>query len=90
MNIFEMPVIPHEGMVEKIYNRLPKTKNKRIRKKWKKLRWSEIPRKDALIFACGIVCHPTMVERVEEGLKVARNEGSVARGFTSEEHSPEE
>ena len=73
MNVFEMPVIPHEGMVTKVANRFPKTKNKRIRKKWSKYKFSLVPREDALIYSCGIVCHPSMVERLEKGLEVARS-----------------
>ena len=73
MNIFEMPVIGHEGMVNKIFNRLPRTKRKRIVKKWQKYKYNTEPRKDALIYACGIVCHPTMVEKVQQGIEVARS-----------------
>ncbi len=72
MNVFEMPVVGDERMVEKNFNKLPRTKKKRIVKKWKKLRYSLVPRKDALIYGQGIICHPTMVEKVEQGLAVAR------------------
>lgn len=72
MNVFDMPVIGHDGMIEVIHNRIPRTKKKRIVNKWKKYKYSVVPRKDALIFTEGIVCHPSMVKKVEEGIKVAR------------------
>ena len=71
MNVFEMPIIGNDSMVEQI-KCYPKTKNKRIVNKWKKRKFKYKPRKDALIFSFGIVCHPTMVEKVEQGLAVAR------------------
>lgn len=85
MNVFDMPVIGHEGMVEKVYNRLPQTKKKRIVKKWRQHRYSLVPRTDALIYSCGIICHPSIVDRVQEGINIAKQQAGTQNGSTKTE-----
>ncbi len=80
MNVFDMPIIGNDQMVEQIQC-YPKTKKKRIVNKWKKRKFKYRPRKDALIFSFGIICHPSMIEKVEMGIKVAKgdkNEDSLS------------
>lgn len=84
MNVFDMPVIGDERMVENIV-RWPKTKKKRIRKKCASYRYKSVPRKDAFIYAGGIVCHPSILEIVKQGIEVAKSHQPENQEITKNE-----
>jgi len=61
-----------ENLLEKSFNRFPKTKKKRIRKKWNKLYFNMVPRKSLIITAIfadetiSAVGHPNIKSKLEE------------------------
>jgi hypothetical protein len=68
--IFNLPIIADPNCCEIRYC-YPKSKKKRIRNKWKKYRFKQVPRKDALIFANRIVCHPSIFFQLKQSLEAA-------------------
>lgn len=72
MSLFNLPIIADSNCCKLIYC-YPKSKKKRIRKKWKKYRFKRIPSKEALIFGNRIVCHPIIYEQLKNAMKSAEN-----------------
>ena len=65
-----MKVFSHLLMVEPKQDKFPKTKRKRIHKKWKKKYTYYIPRKDVLIMEGPlgkyVLCHPLMIDTLKD------------------------
>lgn len=67
-------IIESTAMVESYQYRFPRSKKKRIRKKWSKrpTNFKSRPRKDFLDYGNKIICHPVMARRLRNEL-VAQN-----------------
>lgn len=89
VNIFELPIVPNESLTRRQVLSKPKSKKKRIRKKWLKYprKYHMVPRKEAIIFSDRIECHPDYIEHLKEGLEGLKgggdnDENSLSGGFT--------
>lgn len=75
VNIADLPIIEDENMTYTISvpRKLPKTKRKRVVKKWKTRYGHKLvhaPRKDALIFHNAIICHPALAHKLREAISL--------------------
>jgi len=80
--LYGFKIIDSFAMRDKIQFRFPRSKKKRIRKKWAKQNknYKFIPKQEMLIMGNQIICHPIIAQQIRDVVEEKLNKVNVYRG----------
>ena len=70
-NLFGYKIVTSPIMVDRFQFRFPRSKKRRIRKKWSKRyeNYKTAPKEEVFIIGDSIICHPSMAVKIEDEMK---------------------